>query len=282
MGVENMKFEAISKDPCWVDMEFPPITECFTINVKGDNLIAMMYVAQGKGPHPTVILHHGFPGYEKNIDLAQVLRRAGYNVLIFHYRGCWGSQGAYSVKNVLEDAEAVIDHLRSDECKKSCRIDPENLILMGYSLGGFTALITLTNHPEIKSMAFLVGYNFGRYAKQLYGNDKLIKEAVEFWEGSIPPLRGITSEQFITEIIDNRENWDLVDYAEKLKGHSLLFVGGSRDKVAVVDNHYQPIVDVLKKNNLNDLTAVILDTDHDCSCKRIALGEQLLDWLSKK
>jgi len=49
-----------------------------------------------------------------------------------------------------------------------------------------------------------------------------------------------------------------------------------------VKNHYQPVVDVLKKNNLNDLTEVILDTDHDCSCKRIALSETLLEWLSKQ
>jgi len=282
MGVENMNYQAATMDPVEVDLKFPLITESFTINVKGDNLLAMMYIAQGEGPHPTVILCHGFPGSEKNIDLAQALRRAGYNVLIFHYRGCWGSQGTYSVKHDLEDAEAVIDFLRSDNCSKTFRVDPKNLILMGYSLGGFNALITLSNHPEIKSMAFLVGYNFGRYAKGLYGNDKLIKEAEEFWSGSFPPLRGITKEQFIKEIIENREKWDLVDYAEKLQGHKLLFVGGKRDTVADVKNHYQPVVDVLKKNNLNDLTEVILDTDHDCSCKRIALSETLLEWLSKQ
>ncbi|MFT5875263.1 MAG: dienelactone hydrolase [Clostridium sp.] len=225
-----MNFEAISKDPMIIEKEFPPMTEVFTINVEGDDMIAMMYVAQGKGPNPTIILYHGFPGYQNNIDLAQVLRRAGYNVMLFHYRGCFGSQGTYSVSHDLEDAEAVIDYVKSDKCKKSCKVDPKNLILMGYSMGGHAALITLANHPEIKSMAFLVGYNIGRYAKSLYGNDKLIKEAVEFWADSTAPLRGITSEQFIKEIIENREKWDLVDYAEKLKGHSLLFIVYWRDR----------------------------------------------------
>lgn len=276
-----MKFEAIYKDPEILDKEFPPTSDAFTINVKGDNIIAMMYIAQGKGPHPTIILYHGFPGYEKNIDLAQVLRRAGYNVMMPHYRGCWSSEGSYSVSNVLEDAEAVIDYLRSDNCKSSLRVDPRNIILMGYSLGGFTALHTLANHPEIKSMAFIVGYNFGKYAKGLYGNEKFIKEAEEYWSGSFAPLRGITPEMFIKEIIDNRNKWDLVDKARELNDHSLLFIGGVQDTCADIPNHYQPIVDVIKNNNHNNLTEAILDTDHDCSNSRILLAETVLEWLER-
>ncbi len=274
-----MNLEAILKDPVNVDKEYPPITEAFKINVKGDNLIAMMYVAQGKGPLPTIILYHGFPGYEKNIDLAQALRRAGYNVLLFHYRGCWGSEGTYSVNNVLEDADAAIDFLRSDKCPKTCKVDPDNIILMGYSMGGFAALITLAKHPEIKSMAFLVGFNFGKYAKGLYGDEKLIKEAQEYWSGSFAPLKGITPETFIAEIVENRDKWDLVDHAEKLKGHKLLFIGGTYDTCAHIPGHYQPIVDMLNKTKQNDVTEVILETDHDCSNKRIALSEEVLRWL---
>jgi hypothetical protein len=33
---------------------------------------------------------HGFPGNERNFDVAQALRRAGYAALVFHYRGSWG------------------------------------------------------------------------------------------------------------------------------------------------------------------------------------------------
>ena len=34
---------------------------------------------QGLGPHPVVIMLHGFPGNEKNLDLAQSIRRAGWD-----------------------------------------------------------------------------------------------------------------------------------------------------------------------------------------------------------
>lgn len=46
-----------------------------------------MYMAAGAGPHPTVLLLHGLPGNEQNVDLAQSIRRAGWNVLTLHYRG---------------------------------------------------------------------------------------------------------------------------------------------------------------------------------------------------
>jgi len=37
-------------------------------------------------------LLHGLPGYESSGDLAQSIRRAGWNVVFFHYRGTWGTK----------------------------------------------------------------------------------------------------------------------------------------------------------------------------------------------
>ena len=34
-----------------------------------------------------MILFHGLPGNEQNLDLAQAIRRANWNVLTLHYRG---------------------------------------------------------------------------------------------------------------------------------------------------------------------------------------------------
>ena len=64
---------------------------------------ALLFVAGGKGPHPTVILMHGLPGNERNLDLAQAIRRAGWDVLTFTYRGAWGSPGDFSIANAMED-----------------------------------------------------------------------------------------------------------------------------------------------------------------------------------
>lgn len=73
--------------------------DCHGILIPGrrGRLLSVLYTAGGRGLHPTVLLLHGIPGCEKNMDLAQYLRRMGFHVLIFHYSGSWGSDGDYPV-----------------------------------------------------------------------------------------------------------------------------------------------------------------------------------------
>src|ERR1700739_4338718 len=68
----------------------------------GANMNAILYTASGAAPHPVLVLFHGFPGKEQNLDLAQAVRRAGFTVLTLHYRGSWGSPGKFSFANALE------------------------------------------------------------------------------------------------------------------------------------------------------------------------------------
>ena len=74
----------------------------------GFNLNALLYSAAGAGPHPTVLLLHRLPSNEQNLDLAQSMRRAGWNVVTLHYRGSWGTPGTFSFANRLEDAAAAL------------------------------------------------------------------------------------------------------------------------------------------------------------------------------
>ena len=59
---------------------------------KHGKLFATLYSAGGEGPHPTVLLLHGIPGCEQNLDLAQAFRRAGFHVMTFHYSGNYSLQ----------------------------------------------------------------------------------------------------------------------------------------------------------------------------------------------
>jgi|SRR5579863_739915 len=92
----------------------------------GAMMNGVIYVAAEAGPHPTVILLHGFPGNELNLDLAQSVRRAGWNAISFHYRGSWGSQDAFSYANSIEDAQAVIAWARDPQNARKYRIDPRS------------------------------------------------------------------------------------------------------------------------------------------------------------
>ena len=75
------------------DAKFPAHNQQLLIPSHGVGMNALLFEASGKGPHRTVILTHGLPGNERNLDLAQAIRRAGWDVLTFTYRGAWGSPG---------------------------------------------------------------------------------------------------------------------------------------------------------------------------------------------
>jgi predicted alpha/beta-fold hydrolase len=64
----------------------------------GSKILGTMFIASGAELHPVIVLLHGFPGNEVNYDLAHAFKRQGFNVLVFHYRGCWGSEGNYSCR----------------------------------------------------------------------------------------------------------------------------------------------------------------------------------------
>jgi pimeloyl-ACP methyl ester carboxylesterase len=93
----------------------------------------------------TVILLHGFPGNEKNLDLAQDIRRAGWDVLYFNYRGSWGSPGDFS----------PVAYLRQPENAKRLRADPARIVLIGHSMGGFMAVQGGAADSEITAVGLI-------------------------------------------------------------------------------------------------------------------------------
>ena len=88
---------AITADPPR-DKDFPAAMEAPDIISHNTRLNAVFYLASGEGPHPVVLLLHGFPGNEQNMDLAYAIRRAGWNVLVPHYRGLVGQRGELFVQ----------------------------------------------------------------------------------------------------------------------------------------------------------------------------------------
>src|SRR5258708_23565363 len=90
------------------DPAYPATMAWPDIPSHGAKLYSVIYIASGAGPHPTVLMLHGFPGNEKNLDLAYSIRRAGWNVLVPFYRGAWGSGGKFSFTPALEAAYSTI------------------------------------------------------------------------------------------------------------------------------------------------------------------------------
>jgi hypothetical protein len=226
-----------------------------------------------------VVLLHGYPGDEQNGDLAQALRRAGWTVLFFHYRGSWGSEGRFSFSNALEDVGDALDFVRTEEFARKFRADPSHVVLIGHSMGGFLALLTGAGDPKVSCVASISGANMGRFGMAAADPARRadLEKALGGWSG---PIRGASGKQLVKELIANASTWDTTQTAAKLAKRPVLLVAGVRDTVAAPPTHHDPVVAAFAAAGSTQVTAVVLDADHAFSDKRIALAHALVDWLA--
>jgi len=125
----------------------PNSLDTITFTSHGNALLGTFFRAAGDGPRPTALLMHGIPGAEKNVDLAYALRDAGWNALLFHYRGCWGSAGVYSLAGILDDITAALDYLQQD-----ATVDRERLVGIGLSLGGWGVVMAAASDTRLRAV----------------------------------------------------------------------------------------------------------------------------------
>jgi pimeloyl-ACP methyl ester carboxylesterase len=269
--METRPFDPVCEDPPDEDPAYPADLFEVAIPSGGARMIGVLLQAAGRGPHPTVLLLHGFPGDERNFDLAQILRRAGYNTLVFHYRGAWGSGGSYAFDHLPADVAAALAFLRDPATAARYRVDPARLTLIGQSLGGWTALMAAAADPQIRAVGALAFVNVPR----------LSPEVVTVFDEMIAPLQGTSAAALAAEMAAHGDDWDLVRLAPALAGKAVLLVGAARDPVAPVAVHQQPLIAALQAQGAAALTTQVLEADHAFSSRRIALARCLLAWLAQ-
>ena len=133
------------KDRSYPDSERPGKMDLIVKGNRG-RLLCTYYMAGGAGKHPVVIICHGFPGNEKNLDVAAALRRVGFHVMTFHYSGSWGSDGNFSFKNSLEDLETVFKFIIENE---ELQAETGQIFLWGHSMGAFLAYHMLIHQQHV-------------------------------------------------------------------------------------------------------------------------------------
>ena len=75
-GCQTAPLPAMFLDPPH-DTAHPARMEVLHIPSGGMKINGVAYLAPGAGTHPTLVIAHGWPGNEKNLDLAQAVRRGG-------------------------------------------------------------------------------------------------------------------------------------------------------------------------------------------------------------
>ena len=264
--------DPVTSDPASVDPDYPPTLATILLDSGGATMHGLLYVANGPGPHPTAILLHGYPGDEKNLDLAQAIRRCGWNALVFHYRGSWGSGGAYSVEHAVEDVLAAIDFCYQPGTQRSYRVDPERVALVGHSMGAYVGLIAASQRPSIGSICFMAGINLSQSFVYPEYREAAVSYLDALGHGAVV---GVKWADESTKIVANLARYDLLQLVPALDGRRLLFIAATED-----DNANQnELVEQIKSRTHADVTTAEFADDHVFSSHRIALARLITGWL---
>ncbi|RMF86275.1 MAG: S9 family peptidase [Nitrospinota bacterium] len=123
----------------------------------GDTVYGLFYPPRNPAFHspgkpPLIVLVHGGPTSQATATYnaqVQFFTTRGFGVLAVNYRGStgygkaylqklYGNWGVYDVEDTVRGAQYLVE---------TGRADPERLVVMGGSAGGFTVLLCLIRHP---------------------------------------------------------------------------------------------------------------------------------------
>ncbi len=275
-----MEFNPVINDPQNINKEFPSSMMPLLLHHKGERILGTYLLAAGEGPHPLVLLLHGFPGNETNLDIAHAIKRAGFNVMIIHYRGSWGSGGSFSWSNSFEDVQFVLDFLYNNLDPKY-RLDNSKIIPIGHSMGGFAALLIAAKNKSIKNAGSFGGFNIGYFGKFLKENPQFMELTKERMEFGTEILNGTSPDLLLNEMIKNADEWDLTNYTEDFSSKNILLIAAKFDAIALPELHHSPLKKFFEQNKKSKVEIHELNAGHSFSDSRIKLTHLIIDWLNK-
>lgn len=237
--------------------DYPATSEEITIAIGKDSIAAYGMFAAGKSKKETVLLLHGLPGNERNLDLAQELRRDGKNVIYFNYRGSWGSQGEFLYSNCIEDVKRVMDFFSTPENSERYRIKANSYVLFGHSLGGGIALLSGARDKRVKKIAIYSPFNVTPASL------RNLNPLKNYLDGCF--VLNVDSGKFIAELKENKFN--LLNYKNELSKKKLLIIEDTERNKEWIEQ-------------LENFKYFLMKTDHSFSDKRLELIEKVVEWIN--
>ena len=231
----------------------------------------IVYQPAGAGPHPTLVICHGLPGNEKNLDLAQAVRRAGWNAVTFNYRGSWGSPGNYRFAQNLEDADAVLAYLRDPANAARLGVDTKRIAVVGHSMGGWVTAETAAHDHALIGAILISAADMGNMGQM--PRDK----AVALMADNMEALAGVTAESMADEVIANSKAFNLDNAVAGLALVPLLVLSADDGLAPRTD---ELVKEIQAKGNTR-VTSIHAATDHGWSDHRIYLETTVINWLAQ-
>ena len=262
--------QAIYTDPPH-DTAHPARMEVLHIPSGGVKIDGVAYLAPGAGVHPTFVFFHGLPGNEKNLDLAQAVRRAGWNAITVNYRGSWGSPGEFRFGNTLEDADAVLAFLRDSTNARSLGVDTSRLVIAGHSMGGWVVALTAAHDLGLLGAILISAADMSNVGTRTRA--QLVRDMA----GRMETLAGVTAESMADDRLGGAAKWRIADAVPGLARLPLLVMSSDDGLAPQADT----LVKAVRAKGNPWVTTVHQPTDHAWSDKRIALQSSIVEWLER-
>ncbi len=164
-----------------------------------------------------IIVCHGHGANKGDVLFAaEFLRKSGYSVLLFDFRAHGESEGGFATLGWLEpnDLKGAIEYAKN-------RINPDNIGVIGFSMGGTTAITTAGQTSEIRAVI----------ADSAFADrSKLIIKAVN------TPLFG-----YLTVLLAEMQGMNMhenlpTDYAGNIAPGALLIIQGDLDNLVELED----------------------------------------------
>ena len=221
---------------------------------------------------PVVLMLHGHPGGDKNLDIGEALRANGFAVAVVSYRGVWGSHGDYLLSHNIEDVISTVDYLRQNAA--TYRLDPEKVFLFGHSMGGFSALNAMARGLKVSGAVLMAPYDAGY--KYLYDRSNFDGVMASKNRGYFH----LSSENALEEdAAQNAESWNFRNLLPKLdKTISYCFIDGTKDTTS---EHMGPVAEEMQQSGFR-VDYHLLEDGHMFPLHRATIARIALEHFSGK
>jgi pimeloyl-ACP methyl ester carboxylesterase len=261
------------------DPKYPASSQAVQFESHGSLINGQLYRPVGKGAHPTVLLLHGLPGNEQNLDLAQVIRRAGWTAITFHYRGSWGSGGRYSFAGGIEDARALLALLQQPSKAEAWGVDPAHLVIIGHSYGGYVAAQIGSESASVLGVGLIAPWDisFDARAWTALSAAQRRTAGIATFDDVDGRLVGADARSLTDAVLHDGARFDLSRLAASLAVKPLLIVTATRDDA---DDQAAGLQAGLLQAHAEHVVVRVLASDHSFNDQRIALQVAVYRWLA--
>ena len=127
--------------------------------VDGDKVVGDLYIPEGNGPHPAVIVGGPMTSVKEQVTgvYAKALAERGFAALTIdprHYGESGGEPRQYeNYHHKIQDLKAALDNLA-----KHSSVDPNRIGAVGVCLGVGYAMWSSVDNPLVKAIGAVVGY----------------------------------------------------------------------------------------------------------------------------